>query len=81
MAAAASVMPEAEYRERSGARPTRLVYVVRERRFYSYSQGVRMYWDPATQLRLKRKGVVPPRPDGAPNRGLELVQVEPGGGR
>jgi biotin synthase len=38
-------------------------------------------WDPATQLRLSRKGVVPPRPDGAPNRGLELVQVEPEAGR
>jgi biotin synthase len=38
-------------------------------------------WDPATQLRLKRKGAVPPRPDGAPNRGLELVQVEPEGAR
>ena len=36
-------------------------------------------WDPATQLRLTRKGVVPPRPDGAPNRGLELVQVGPEG--
>jgi biotin synthase len=34
-------------------------------------------WDPATQLRLKKKGAVPPRPDGAPNRGLELVQVTP----
>jgi biotin synthase len=25
-------------------------------------------WDPSTQLRFKRKGHVPPRPDGAPNR-------------
>jgi biotin synthase len=36
------------------------------------------FWDPATQLRLRRKTSVPPRPDGAPNRGterLELVQV------
>ena len=24
-------------------------------------------WDPSTQLRFKRKGHVPPRPDGAPN--------------
>jgi biotin synthase len=26
-------------------------------------------WDPSTQLRFKKKGAVPPRPDGAPNRG------------
>ncbi|MBB4662727.1 biotin synthase BioB [Conexibacter arvalis] len=26
-------------------------------------------WDPATQLRFRRKANVPPRPDGAPNRG------------
>jgi biotin synthase len=26
-------------------------------------------WDPATQLRFQRKAKVPPRPDGAPNRG------------
>jgi biotin synthase len=25
-------------------------------------------WDPARQLRFARKGAVPPRPDGAPNR-------------
>jgi biotin synthase len=35
-------------------------------------------WDPATQLRHRRKAAVPPRPDGAPNRGMpEVVQVEP----
>jgi len=28
-------------------------------------------WDPASQLRFQRKASVPPRPDGAPNRGLE----------
>jgi biotin synthase len=28
-------------------------------------------WDPASQLRFQRKATVPPRPDGAPNRGLE----------
>ncbi len=27
-------------------------------------------WDPSTQLRFKPKSSVPPRPDGAPNRGL-----------
>jgi biotin synthase len=35
------------------------------------------FWNPATQLRHKKKSSVPPRPDGAPNRGLELVHVEP----
>jgi biotin synthase len=38
-------------------------------------------WDPATQLRHSRKRSVPPRPDGAPNRGLErmpeVVQAGP----
>jgi biotin synthase len=28
-------------------------------------------WDPSTQLRFRSKSSVPPRPDGAPNRGLE----------
>src|SRR3954451_11693544 len=28
-------------------------------------------WDPSTQLRYRKKGPVPPRPDGAANRGLE----------
>jgi biotin synthase len=27
-------------------------------------------WDPSKQLRFARKSTVPPRPDGAPNRGL-----------
>ena len=30
-------------------------------------------WDPASQLRFRRKRSVPPRPDGAPNKGRELV--------
>nr|MBA2567383.1 hypothetical protein [Thermoleophilaceae bacterium] len=30
-------------------------------------------WDPAKQLRHRRKSSVPARPDGAPNRGLEGV--------
>ena len=29
----------------------------------------RNFWDPATQLRHVKKSSVPPRPDGAPNRG------------
>src|SRR3954462_12426101 len=36
-------------------------------------------WDPATQLRHKKKTSVPPRPDGAPNRFPAVVQVEPAG--
>ncbi|MBV9213244.1 MAG: biotin synthase BioB [Actinobacteria bacterium] len=32
-------------------------------------------WDPATQLRHKRKASVPPRPDGAPNAFPQVVQV------
>jgi biotin synthase len=32
-------------------------------------------WDPATQLRHRRKTSVPPRPDGAPNAFPEVVQV------
>jgi biotin synthase len=46
-------------------------------------------WNPATQLRRRRKSSVPPRPDGAPNRGQDpseqataelpaLMHVEPG---
>jgi biotin synthase len=27
-------------------------------------------WDPSSQLRFRKKSSVPPRPDGAPNRGL-----------
>jgi biotin synthase len=35
-------------------------------------------WDPATQLRHRRKSSVPPRPDGAPNTGMpEVVHVKP----
>jgi biotin synthase len=34
------------------------------------------FWNPEIQLRRVKKGKVPPRPDGAPNRGLEVVQVE-----
>ncbi|HEY6397124.1 MAG TPA: biotin synthase BioB, partial [Solirubrobacteraceae bacterium] len=30
-------------------------------------------WDPASQLRKRRKRSVPPRPDGAPNTGRDLV--------
>jgi biotin synthase len=33
-------------------------------------------WDPATQLRHRKKTAVPPRPDGAPNTYPEIVQVE-----
>jgi biotin synthase len=34
------------------------------------------FWDPATQLRHRRKASVPPRPDGAPNTFPEVVHVE-----
>jgi biotin synthase len=33
------------------------------------------FWDPATQLRHKRKASVPPRPDGALNTFPQVVQV------
>jgi len=33
-------------------------------------------WDPATQLRHRKKESVPPRPDGAPNAFPQLVRVE-----
>jgi len=36
-------------------------------------------WDPATQLRHRKKTSVPPRPDGAPNAFPAVVQVEPAG--
>src|SRR6187397_3587024 len=42
------------------------------------SQAEANFWNPATQLRHRKKSSVPPRPDGAPNRGLEVVQVDPG---
>jgi biotin synthase len=35
------------------------------------------FWDPATQLRHRKKTSVPPRPDGAPNAYPTLVHVEP----
>jgi biotin synthase len=35
------------------------------------------FWNPARQLRHRKKSSVPPRPDGAPNRGLEVVHVDP----
>ncbi|MFL5842890.1 MAG: radical SAM protein, partial [Thermoleophilaceae bacterium] len=34
------------------------------------------FWDPSRQLRLRKKSAVPPRPDGAPNRGAVTV-IEP----
>jgi len=34
------------------------------------------FWNPEEQLRRVKKSAVPPRPDGAPNVGLEVVQVE-----
>ncbi len=41
------------------------------------SQSEANFWNPATQLRHKKKSSVPPRPDGARNRGLEVVHVDP----
>jgi biotin synthase len=52
------------------------------------SQAEANFWDPATQLRHRKKRSVPPRPDGAPNRGRDpddqpteelpaLVHVDP----
>ena len=37
------------------------------------------FWNPATQLRHKKKTSVPQRPDGAPNAYPELIHVEPAG--
>lgn len=34
------------------------------------------FWDPATQLRHRKKASVPPRPDGAPNAFPAIVHVE-----
>jgi len=34
------------------------------------------FWNPDRQLRRIKKSAVPPRPDGAPNKGLEVVHVE-----
>ena len=44
------------------------------------SQDEANFWNPEVQLRRRKKSSVPPRPDGAANRGLEVIQVE-GGGR
>jgi biotin synthase len=41
------------------------------------SQTEANFWDPATQLRHKKKSSVPPRPDGAPNAFPEVVHVKP----
>ena len=41
------------------------------------SQDEANFWNPARQLRHRKKSSVPPRPDGAPNRGLTLVKVDP----
>ena len=41
------------------------------------SQSEANFWNPATQLRHRKKSSVPPRPDGARNRGLEVVHVDP----
>jgi biotin synthase len=38
------------------------------------------FWDPSKQLRLRKKSAVPPRPDGAPNRGAVTVIEPPGWG-
>jgi biotin synthase len=42
------------------------------------TQAQARFWDPETQLRRVKKQSVPPRPDGAPNRGLNVVHVEGG---
>src|SRR5215208_4083168 len=41
------------------------------------SQEEANFWNPATQLRHRKKTAVPPRPDGAPNAYPELIHVEP----
>ena len=43
------------------------------------SVGQAPFWNPEIQLRRVKKDKVPPRPDGAPNKGLEVVQVEGAG--
>ena len=40
------------------------------------SQAEANFWNPEEQLRKKKKSSVPPRPDGAANRGLEIVHVQ-----
>src|SRR5919106_1107872 len=44
------------------------------------SQQEANFWNPATQLRHRKKTSVPPRPDGAPNAYPELVHVDPRAG-
>ncbi len=41
------------------------------------SQEEANFWNPAVQLRHRKKSAVPPRPDGAANTFPEVVQVEP----
>ena len=41
------------------------------------SQQEANFWNPATQLRHRKKTSVPPRPDGAPNAYPELIHVDP----
>jgi biotin synthase len=41
------------------------------------SQEEANFWNPATQLRHRKKSSVPPRPDGAPNVYPEVIHVEP----
>jgi biotin synthase len=41
------------------------------------SQDEAQFWNPATQLRHRKKTSVPARPDGAPNTFPELVHVKP----
>jgi biotin synthase len=40
------------------------------------SQSEANFWNPATQLRHRKKTSVPPRPDGAPNAFPEVVQID-----
>jgi biotin synthase len=44
------------------------------------SQEEANFWNPATQLRHRKKTSVPPRPDGAPNAYPELIHVDPAAG-
>jgi len=38
-------------------------------------------WDPSSQLRFRAKRLVPPRPDGAPNRSPAAAGARPPGAR
>jgi biotin synthase len=40
------------------------------------SQGEANFWNPATQLRHRKKASVPPRPDGSPNTFPDVVQID-----